>query len=443
MKKERLYLRGLSAGISPAESINNISFMLLEGDIVAVFGDRHETVNAFMMTLCGKAQIKYGFVHGSEGDILSPESAWKNGVAIIDTAYPFVDDMTVEENLYLFRRNHPKTGLWVREDVMLRHALQVQETMHLNIPPKIRIRDLTEVQKLYLHIGNALVGGAKVILLHWIMASLPKREISRLFEIMREQKEKGVSFIISSSMTLVLEKADRVLLLKGDHLCADLSHEDFVSSGLSYLGGLRVKKQAKESLPERDDEAQFLNESPEDGRRSLRLKKAEIVGVLDAECLDRRSLYQSFLKYDLIYDSEAVSNKEKKLIPVIYDILSESGIFENLSRKENILLLSLKKASRPFGLLPSGVAAASKSEPPIEDDEDLTNREIVEIQFERWLMRRPEMLVMVEPFLYFDLETGPLIMEYIRRLKESGTTVILLSERGDYFDHICDRVVTK
>jgi ABC-type sugar transport system ATPase subunit len=140
---------------------------------------------------------------------------------------------------------------------------------------------------------------------------------------------------------------------------------------------------------------------------------------------------------------------------VVLERIGMEGLYPNLSVSDNLLLPSYKKIASPgFGVPGKRIAETAKREwtkgrPISENIEKLTVQEQMELQMESWLMLRPQVLVLLDPFWGMDEQLKNLLVEYLLRFKKMGCGILVISadshydaERisGRWFDEHCTGV---
>ena len=138
----------------------------------------------------------------------------------------------------------------------------------------------------------------------------------------------------------------------------------------------------------------------------------------------------------------------KKIITV--DGIGE-GYFlaENMSIEDNLILPSLNKISN-FNYLMNqyeikkvileGLRAKDINKMDFVSKLDINQK--ICVSLERWLIFRPKVFIIFEPFIYCDNYGLSLIKNYLKKFAKAGTTVIVIKSRLEYIEDISDEIIS-
>jgi hypothetical protein len=73
--------------------------------------------------------------------------------------------------------------------------------------------------------------------------------------------------------------------------------------------------------------------------------------------------------------------------------------------------------------------------------QDLSDRENITLLLERWLIFRPEVLILVDPYLKTDEVGCGIVTDYIQKFTSEGVAVIILASKPYRLESICDRII--
>jgi ribose transport system ATP-binding protein len=121
----------------------------------------------------------------------------KLGIAFVHQELNLFPTMKVYENLFLCREYVNKLGT-LKKRQMIERAKVLFDEMGVQIDPTALVSDLKMGQKQLLEIAKALLFDAKLLILDEPTTALNNEEIDRLFEILRDLRGKGKSFIFIS-----------------------------------------------------------------------------------------------------------------------------------------------------------------------------------------------------------------------------------------------------
>lgn len=126
---------------------------------------------------------------------------------------------------------------------------------------------------------------------------------------------------------------------------------------------------------------------------------------------------------------------------------TRQDVFENLSISENVLISAIDKLGVwQYMRIHYGLRQMMKRERRLQrllDKKralDLNINDRICLVLERWLIFRPRVLILLEPFLNSDRHGVVLIMEYIREFCRRGTAVIIIKSNTEFIESSADQV---
>lgn len=160
------------------------------------------------------------YINGKKVQITNAKVANQHGIRFIHQELNLCNDLKVFENMFLGEELKKKTGLLDKKEMTSRCA-QVFQRMKVNIDPNALVADLPAAEKQLVEIAKALLFRSELIIMDEPSTALSTREIENLFEIMRQLKKDGVSFIyISHKMPELFEICDTYYVLRDGKLVA-------------------------------------------------------------------------------------------------------------------------------------------------------------------------------------------------------------------------------
>src|SRR5207237_8046924 len=126
----------------------------------------------------------------------SPSDARRAGVSIVPQEFNLAKDLSVEENVFL-GAELLKLRVLDRTGMRLRTA-QLLAALGANVSPQDRIEGLSAAQKQLVEVCKALAFDASLLILDEPTTMLTRREIDRLFALMRSLKARGMALVYVS-----------------------------------------------------------------------------------------------------------------------------------------------------------------------------------------------------------------------------------------------------
>lgn len=195
---------------------DQVSFSLHKGEILAILGEN----GAGKSTLLN---IIYGLYHPDSGDILidgqkvtihGSLDAIRRGIGMVHQHFMLVPVFTVTENMVLgFEVTSGGGVLDMRK--ARKQIMELSNQYGLEIDPDALVEDIPVGVQQRVEILKALYRGAKILFLDEPTAVLTPQEVSDLFKIMLQLRERGVSIVfITHKLKEVLEIADRITVMR-------------------------------------------------------------------------------------------------------------------------------------------------------------------------------------------------------------------------------------
>lgn len=234
MGKTVLSLQGLSKSFPGVCALNNVSFSLEEGEVLALLGENGAGKSTLIKCLTGANVPSKGTItfFGKEFSNVPPAVARKNGISAVYQEFNLVPDLPIVENVFM--GNLPGNGVIVDYKQMLTRCREFFENFSLDIDPIAPVSALSPAMMQIVEIAKATMLDLKILILDEPTAPLTQKETEILFRIIRELKKKGVSFIyISHRLEEIFEICDRAVILRdgekvGETLTKDTSRPELI-----------------------------------------------------------------------------------------------------------------------------------------------------------------------------------------------------------------------
>ena len=206
-----LEVRNLVVHHGQLRAIDDVSFDLREGEVLAMIGANGAGKSTLLRTVAGLHRASAGSIHFAGRDIarLSPHKRVELGISLVPEGRRLFSSMTLEENLQV-GAYHATKGPFSIERIY-----ELFEWM----PARRRQRawQLSGGEQQAVAIGRALVANPKVLLLDELSLGLAPIVIERIYALVPDIVAHGVSIlIVEQDVAQGVAVADRVhCLLEG------------------------------------------------------------------------------------------------------------------------------------------------------------------------------------------------------------------------------------
>ena len=214
-----LEMKNLSKSFAKNKVLNGINLTIKKGSVLGLMGENGAGKSTMMKCLFGIYAKDEGqfLLDGNPIDFKNPKEALESGVAMVHQELNQCLDRTVTDNLFLGR--YPKRFGVIDEHRMLKEANKLFASLSMNVNPNTIMRTMSVSQRQMVEIAKAVSYDAKIIVLDEPTSSLTENEVEKLFSIVNNLKEKGVSFVyISHKMDEIFQICDEVAVLRDGNM---------------------------------------------------------------------------------------------------------------------------------------------------------------------------------------------------------------------------------
>ncbi len=460
---------GISKSFPGVLALDNVSLTVRGGTVHGLMGENGAGKSTLMKCLLGiyKADSGQIFLGDEVVHFGSTKEALLSGVAMVHQELNLAPTLSVMDNLYLGRL--PKISKYfpfVSDKRLYNLTRELFSTLKIDIDPRARVDTLSVSRRQIIEIAKAISYNAKVIVFDEPTSSLNEAEAKRLFEIIRELRDKGCAIIyISHKMDEIFDICDEITVMRdGKYICTrEKSRLD-----MDELIRLMVGRVLSERYPRRDSQIggellRLSGLSSKDGRIrniSLTLREGEILGVAGLDGAGRSELVESIFglrqhaEGDIFIRGERVIiNSPRDAIRRGFALLTEErragGIFPRLSILSNTVISSLKKFhTGPFlsdrrmrEATVNGIKKLKVKAPSYKVNiENLSGGNQQKVIIARWLLCEPTVFLLDEPTRGIDVGAKYEIYKLIRELSAEGRGVIMVSSEMGELLGLCDRI---
>ena len=222
----RLEMKNIVMEFGPVRAVDNVDLTVEPGQIIGLLGENGAGKSTLMNVLAGVYTPISGKILIDDKEVVMKDVRVASGYGIrfIHQELNLCKDLRVYENMFLGEELKTKLRL-LDKNTMIARCKEVFRRMNVDIDPTEVVENLSAAQKQLVEIAKALLFHSELIIMDEPSTALSTGEIENLFEIMRQLKAQGVSFIyISHKMPELFEICDVYYILCDGKLVA---HGDF------------------------------------------------------------------------------------------------------------------------------------------------------------------------------------------------------------------------
>ena len=229
-------MSGIHKRFGAVQALRGVDLSVRAGSIHGLIGENGAGKSTLMNVLYGFCEADAGSVqlHGKPVNCRSPQQAIAHGVGMVHQHFLLVDRFTVLQNILLgaepgWRLGSAMAGARERVSALVREfALELDlDALAGDLPVGAQQR---------LEIVKALYRGARVLILDEPTAVLTPQEASMLAGMLRKLQARGTTVIvITHKLAEIMALTDHVTVMRGGRVVADLATADATAERLAEL----------------------------------------------------------------------------------------------------------------------------------------------------------------------------------------------------------------
>ena len=467
MAENVLELKNLSKSFGKNKVLNGINLNVKPGSVVGLMGENGAGKSTMMKCLFGIYAKDEGqiLLEGKPVEFKNPKEALENGVAMVHQELNQCLDRTVTDNLFLGR--YPLKFGVIDENRMLKETNRLFTSLNMNVNPTTVMRTMSVSQRQMVEIAKAVSYDAKIIVLDEPTSSLTEREVKKLFSIVKNLRDQGVSFVyISHKMDEIFEICDQVTVLRDGNVVLEKAIGD---TNMNELISAMVGRSLDKRFPDVDNtpgedyfEVKGLTTkyNPILTEISFKVRKGEIFGLYGLVGAGRSELLEAIFGIrtiatgDVILGGKKMNFKSSKdAMDYNFALVTEerklNGMFGKASIEFNTCITNLESYKTAGVLSNTKMRKAADREIKqmhtkcVSADELITslsggNQQKVIIG--KWMERSPEVFLLDEPTRGIDVGAKYEIYQLIIQMAKEGKTIIVVSSEMPEILGITNRI---
>ncbi len=465
-----LEMREISKSFPGVKALDKVSLNVRPGTVHALMGENGAGKSTLMKCLFGIYYKDEGsiFLDGKEINFKTSKEALENGVAMVHQELNQALTRTVMDNLWLGR--YPKLGgIMVSESIMKKRTQEIFEELGVTtINPNAVMSTMPVSQRQMVEIAKAVSYKSKIIVFDEPTSSLTETEVEHLFEIINMLRDRGCGIIyISHKMEEILRISDDVTIMRDGtwvdtRPASELTMEEIIK--------LMVGRELTNRFPPKDnmpgdvilDVENLSGKYTRLKNASFQLRKGEVLGIAGLDGSGRTELLENLFGSmtrdggKITLHNKPIQNKNpNEAIRNGFALITEerraTGIFAIRDIRENTVISNLKS------YLVGGVYLSDKKmkadtewsiktlriKTPGQNTQirSLSGGNQQKVILGRWLLTKPEVLLLDEPTRGIDVGAKYEIYQLILNLANEGKGVIMVSSEMPELLGVCDRIL--
>ena len=463
-----LSIHGMSKSFGRNKVLNHIDLNVKPGSIMGLMGENGAGKSTMMKCLFGTYQKDEGTIvlDGREVNFSGPKDALENGVAMVHQELNQCLERNVIDNLFLGR--YPKNSLGVvDEGRMKKEASDLFRKLGITVNLTQPMKKMSVSKRQMCEIAKAISYNSKVIVLDEPTSSLTAPEVAKLFKMMRQLKDQGISLIyISHKMDEIFEICDQISVLRDGSLVMTKDSKD---TNMNELISAMVGRSLDNRFPPVDNtpgetilSVQNLSTkyAPKLQNISFDVKKGEIFGLYGLVGAGRTELLETIFGMrtraagNVIYDGKMMNfTSPKDAMNHGFALITEerkaNGLFLKADITFNTTIANMNHYKSGLALSHDDMVRATAEEIKVmhtkcmgPDDmiANLSGGNQQKVIFGKWLERSPNIFMMDDPTRGIDVGAKYEIYELIINMAKQGKTIIVVSSEMPEILGITNRI---
>ncbi|WP_295580215.1 sugar ABC transporter ATP-binding protein [uncultured Oscillibacter sp.] len=464
-----LEMRNIIKEFPGVKALDGVSLTVRPGTVHALMGENGAGKSTLMKCLFGIYSKDSGTIQleGKEINFKSSKEALENGVAMVHQELNQALTRSVMDNLWLGR--YPKVGgIMVSESAMRKRTQEIFDELEVRVDPKAIMSTMPVSQRQMVEIAKAVSYNSKIIVFDEPTSSLTEVEVEHLFRIINMLRSKGCGIIyISHKMEEILRISDEVTIMRDGTWVATRPAKELT---MEEIIRLMVGRELTNRFPPKDNvpgdvilEVEGLSgKYTRLQEASFQLRKGEILGIAGLDGSGRTEVLENLFGSMTrgggtvrLHGKEIRNKSPREAIKNGFALLTEerraTGIFGIRDIRENTVISNLNSYL---------IGGFCLSEKKMKEDTDwsiqamhiktpgqstqirsLSGGNQQKVIIGRWLLTKPEVLLLDEPTRGIDVGAKYEIYQLIIDLAKEGKGVVMVSSEMPELLGVCDRIL--
>ena len=463
-----LEMRGINKSFPGVKALDNAQLKVRPHSVHALMGENGAGKSTLLKCL-------FGIYHADAGEILfcgrpvayrTSKEALENGISMVHQELNLVPQVSVMDNLWLGR--YPQKGPFIDHTKMYRDTKAIFDELGIDVDPRQKVAELTVSQMQMIEIAKAFSYNAKIVIMDEPTSSLSEKEVNHLFGIIQKLKDRGCGIIyISHKMDEIFRICDEITILRDGQWIdtrpvAGLTFDDVIK--------MMVGRELGERFPEKTNKpAEVVLEvrgltarnQPSIQDVSFDLRRGEILGIAGLVGAKRTDIVETLFGIReasagvvRVRGKEVRNTSSVKAIRNGFALVTEerraTGIFAGLGVDFNSLIANMPHYEHA-GLLQQKnmqgdtdwVVKSMNVKTPSRRTQigSLSGGNQQKVVIGRWLLTKPDILMLDEPTRGIDVGAKFEIYQLINDLAVQGKSIIMISSEMPELLGVSDRIL--
>jgi ABC-type sugar transport system ATPase subunit len=473
MKKQEIFsCEGLYKTFISTKAVDDVSITIDKGEIRGLIGENGSGKSTMVSIIAGILKQDEGrmVINGAPYSPRDQIDANNHGVSIIVQEMSTIEGLSVAENIFLGVEKEFLSGGMINKKKMNQKARLYLERFGISdIDIGIDVAFLSFEERKMIELVKAVYFDPQLFIIDETTTALSRKGRSRLFELIRELKEKDSSIVfISHDLEEIIEACDTITVLRDGKVIDTIENRDITEHDLKNMmvGRETEGNYYRDDFPEYDLkdtvlEVKNLSITGELEDVSFTLQRGEILGIGGLTNSGMHELGKAIFGVKEKDNGNVILTETGREIKNIQEAIENSmgyvsknrdqeGLMLLSSIRDNISLPSLNMIGRPLFVSPKkekrfATDSANQLNVKMSSIEQfalfLSGGNKQKVVLAKWLSRNSDILILDCPTRGIDVMVKASIYQLIRNLKKNNKSIIMISEELLELIGMCDRII--
>jgi ABC-type sugar transport system ATPase subunit len=470
MRQTLLELKGVHKHYPGVHALRGVDLEIREGEVHGLIGENGSGKSTLIKVMTGVVQPDPGatiLLKGRALTSLDAAQCLRNGISVIFQHFSLFENLTVAENI-VTNKLIEQRAFFVGRGWIWRSASQALDRLGAELDLGMELGLLPIAKRQQVAIARAILCDTRLLVMDEPTSALSSEEISGLFTIIRNLRDRGISVLfVSHKLDEVLAICDRITILRDGQLVGEtIENSDSVT--IETLASLMIGKRLLTQRFNFSSSGKMLLEARNLTKKgnfrdiSFSLREREVLGITGLMGSGKTELALALFGVNRHYDGELIldgrpvkifSPTHAKSLGIGY--ISEERQTKSLilkkSVKSNIVITVITALLNRIGLLKDHAAQSIARDwiqrlaikcPSMDTEvEHLSGGNQQRVVISKWLATNPRVLILDNPTAGIDISAKKEITDIIFQLAQQGLGIIYISEEiPDVISH-CSRII--
>ncbi|ROR26381.1 monosaccharide ABC transporter ATP-binding protein (CUT2 family) [Mobilisporobacter senegalensis] len=461
-------MEGIDKSFAGVSALKQAKLEVKAGEVHALMGENGAGKSTLMKILTGIYSKDNGSIKFDEKEVefKNPREAQDAGIVIVHQELNMMNHLTVAQNLFIGKEN--MKGKFINDRANNEQAKLLFKKINIDIDPKEIMGNLTVGRQQMVEIAKAISTDAKVIVFDEPTAALTETEITELFKIIRDLRNKGIGIVyISHRMDEIKQITDRVTVMRdGEYVGTLITEECTKDDIISMMVGRVIYEDPKQTSNVPADAPVVLSVKNLNAGKMVRdvsfeLKKGEILGfsglmgagrtetaraIFGADPKESGQIFVNGKEVTINNPMDAVnagigylSEDRKRYGVIVQKTVADNSVMANLENYSSGIFINDKKVKKDS----KKYVELLKTKTPSVDQYvmNLSGGNQQKVVIAKWLIRDSEILIFDEPTRGIDVGAKSEIYSLMNELVKEGKSIIMISSELTEVLRMSDRVI--